>query len=230
MPGDDRDVRKKITPPVGVRAQTAQPESFEDETPVEGDPVSQINTRARSAAHNSRQAVNKIGVLDAKLEGYQRQVDTYFGLDQAEHKRIYAQLDSQSQKLDDVRSDVGDLKTDIGDLKGDVGEVKGALETLNKTITMQLEVHATKKIEEAKIESAKQIESAKIESARQIEGAKIESAKEIATVEVEQRQAIATIEDKVETAKFERKARYKKLTIVGSIITLLGTLIYALLR
>jgi seryl-tRNA synthetase len=223
MPGDDRDVRKKITPPAGVRAQTAGEFSDPDETPVEGDPVAQINTRARNAAHNSKQAVTKLVVLDAKVDGYQRQVDTYFEIDQAEHKRIYAQLDSQSEKLDGVRSD-------IGDLKGDVGEVKGALETLNKTITMQLEVHATQKIEDAKIESARRIESAKIESAKQIEGAKIESAKEIATVEVEQRRELATIEDKVETAKFERKARYKKLTIIGSIITLLGTLLYALLR
>lgn len=227
---DDRDVRKKATPPAGVRAQTAQPESFEDETPVEGDPVSQINTRARSAAHNSRQAVNKIALLDSKVDGYQRQVDTYFAIDQADHKRLYGQLDSQSEKLDGVRSEIADVRTDMGDLKGAVGEVKGALETLNTTLTKQFEVQTAKQIEDAKIESAKRIESAKIESAKQIEGAKIESAKELADVVVEQRRELATIEDKADTAKFERKVRYKKLAIIGSIITLLGTLAYALLR
>lgn len=217
MPGpEDRDIRRPKTPPAGVRAQTAQPESFEDETPIDGDPVSQINTRARNAAHNSKQAVTRIAVLDAKVDGYQRQVDTYFELDQQDHKRIYQQLDATIDTLNTIQ-------TSIADIRGDVGEAVGAVRTLTATIQEKAKVDTAREIAKAEVDAKAAIVKVEIEQAQAESDVAIEQKREIVKAEIEHKRELATIEDRVDTARFRRKRSYKILTIIGAIISAIVT-------
>src|SRR5690606_36490018 len=97
---DDRDVRKPLTPRPSVRVQTAQPESFEDETPVYGDPVQQINARARMAAHASRDAAATSKAAFAKIDDIRREVQRYVERDMADHDRLFKKYDRLDEKIE----------------------------------------------------------------------------------------------------------------------------------
>ena len=70
---DDRDRRRIITPPKGVRAQTADPVSWEDEhTPVEATPIVQLAWRSKRHSERLKALGEHVGDLretSGKIEG-----------------------------------------------------------------------------------------------------------------------------------------------------------------
>jgi chromosome segregation ATPase len=238
---DDRDVRKPKTPPAGIRAQTAGEPDFvsEEMTPVEGDPVSQINTRARNAAHNSRQAVVRLVETNAKLDGYQAKVETYM----KDHDRIYDRLRAQDLQLLGISNSVSNLNdtviglgTTVGDLKGAFGAASEQLEQLNAHLQHERELQQQRELAEAEIEKKEALDAAEIkkqEALAQTEIKKTETVSaltvdaktKIATLEVHSKEEISHIEDQADAKKHERRMAYKTRAIQGGIITAVVALI-----
>src|SRR5574338_422897 len=110
---DDRDKLRTITPPAGVRAQTARPlaESFDEDTPIDGDPVSQLQTRAKNAANNSRAAFGAIAEL-------RREVRANNDRDIRDHEIMMTSSDRIMVKVEELSSHVGDIREPMGEVRG----------------------------------------------------------------------------------------------------------------
>ena len=205
---DDRDKIRTITPPAGVRAQTARPlaESFDEETPVEGDPVSQINTRAKNAANNSRAAFGAVAEL-------RREVRANNDRDIRDHEVMTTSMDRIMNKVDE-------LGTHVGDIRESMGEVRGKLHIL----VNELAADRAERAESAKI---KAVTEAEIKKAAAVADAEIKKAEAVADAEIKKAEAVAEIDETKEEAK-HRRAR--NLKILGAILTAISVLITMLTK
>lgn len=132
---DDRDVRRPKTPPVDVRAQTAQPIidaefDADDLTPVEGDPATQTNRRATQAAGSSRAALVAVRQVQATQKILGEQVKAYAEADKADHKEMKADIA-------EIKADVRVVSGHVGDIREEVGHMSGKLEVLAQTLQLE---------------------------------------------------------------------------------------------
>lgn len=152
---DDRDklVRKHPTPVAGVRSGT-QNDDFEQEaeTPVDGDPVTQINTRAKNAAANAKGAFAAIREVRTELRDAVKR-------DEEDHKRI-------SNSMEKIEGKVDTLSSQMGGVRERVGEMTGHMATLIAQAKATIELDTAKKKEEiedtAHIRKTKRELSAKV--------------------------------------------------------------------
>lgn len=117
MPDDKkRDILRPLTPPPGVRAQTAGSiqEAFEEEmTPVEGDTVTQIRKRSEQSAANSKGAYAAIREVRREMNDSINRVDG---------------------KVDSLTKTVGDMREDLGEVLGAVRTLAITAETSAKAL------------------------------------------------------------------------------------------------
>lgn len=205
MAPNDRDKLKHVTPPAGVRAQTARPvnESFEEETPVDGDPVTQINTRARNAAASSKAAFGAIGELRRELRA---SVDR----DVRDHQSMGASISLINTKVDTLNEHVGDLRESMG-------EVRGTLHILVNT----LEAERVAREDSARL---KAITEAEIKKADALADAEIKKAEAVAEINVDAAEKLAELDETKDRAKHKRKIGLKVLAAFLTLLGLLGTL------
>lgn len=210
MPPEDRDRLKVKTPPAGVRAQTARPESFEEDTPVEGDPISQMTTRAKNAANNSRAAFGAIGDL-------RRQLTAAVERDVADHDRLYDSVNRVDRKVDEIGSVQKELLRDMGELRENVGETRGIMQQL----VTQLEADREERMEAAKARAIIELEEKKAE----LEVKKVGALSEI---KVEETAKVTQIADEADSRKVRRKRSLKVIGGAIAVITALSTVLGAL--
>jgi len=219
---DDRDVRKPKTPPAGIRAQTAGEQTWEgDETPVDGDPVSQINTRARNAAANSRQAVTKLVETNSKIDRYQATVETYM----KDHERIYDRLKAQDNQLSNIHGSVNmlggavtDLSSTVGTLKGSMASASEQLQTLSEHLEREYQLRQQEKLAETEIAKEAALAQTEITKEEALAKIGINAKHEITSIEVKQKREFAHIDDSLDAKKAARRLRLKTKAIQASII------------
>lgn len=110
--------RKAKTPPVGVRASSSsEAEQWPDEenTGV-GDPLQQLNARAKNAANVSKAAFGAISEL-------RRQHKAAVEQDKKDHERIYTSMDG-------VKSKVGKLEDQVEKIDNKVEKIDGKVDSL----------------------------------------------------------------------------------------------------
>lgn len=126
---DDRDV---LVPK--HRAASQPGEGFDDDTPIGGDVLTRTESRARSAARNSKDAVALISKAEERLRA---EIRSYAETDQADHremKGILAKQDlvlrDQDEKLDAHNLKLDTMNSHVSDLREGYGKVAGTLDVL----------------------------------------------------------------------------------------------------
>jgi hypothetical protein len=198
-PKDDRDTRKPLTPPAGVRAITAKPEPeiFEETTDVGGDPIHQASARAKNAANASRAAFAAIGDLRRDVRDYNRR-------DQEDHERIYTTLTGISDRVDAQGGRIDNVSDRIGHMEGQLGNVSGQLEVLTTVI---------------KEDRAARNEHQKI---RLVAETEIETAEAKAQIDVEAAAAKAQIDETAKYKQFRRRLVLKLAAIITPVVAALA--------
>lgn len=162
---EDRDKLKRSTPHAGVRAQTAQPiaavqtayESFEDETPIEGDPVTQINARAKNAAASARGAYSAIREVRKEL---QVAVDR----DIADHRVMTASMSQINAKVDTLQDHLADVRENMGGVIGKLDGIWDSLVEERRARVKSAELRTVAAIEIEKHEAIVEIDDGKAEA------------------------------------------------------------------
>lgn len=167
---DDRDKLNRSTPPPHVAEQIAaplekrdragtNPDSFEDETPVFGDPVQQINKRAQAAAGAARGAWGAIREVRAEVKESHRQLN---------------------ERVDRVTDRMTEMSDTIGDIRGTVGEISGQMRFLvdHHRATQKVVEETTIVKVKTETEVAAEQKKADIEITAEVQKAAIEEAKE----------------------------------------------------
>lgn len=213
----DRDHRRPLTPPAGVRAQTASPESeFEGETPVEGDAVTQINNRAGRAAASSKAAFGAIGELRRELRA---SVDR----DVRDHQAMMTSSGKIETRVDEIGRHVGDLRESVGEMKGEVKGTKEMLQVLVDQLEQERQARADsarlRAVTEAEIKRADAVAEAEIKRASAVADAEIKKASKVAEIEVDKTAKVAAIEDDVDATKHKRARNMKIVAAIATVVT-----------
>lgn len=219
---DDRDFRRPKTPPAGVRAQTARPleeriprippppslppattepyEDFDDLTPVDGDVLQQLQTRARNASANARGAFHATRELRGELA---RAVER----DMKDHETMVRAIERVDGKVDRAIEHVADVRADVS----------GVVNRLD-VIMRSMEDERRARIETDKARELAQLEIAKT---KELAEAEVKKVTEITKVKVTETQQIAAVDETKASAEHRRKIRYRIVVALLSAFTLL---------
>lgn len=229
----DRDKLSPITPPASVRAQTARPNEFADDdlTPVEGDPVTQMNKRAGQAASSSRAAFAMIRELRTELRQVNERDVRDHNLMMGTSGKIEARVTEIGAHVEHLREDMNDVRGklgDVADLRESVGEVRGTLHVLVNQIEADRKEREVERREAAERERMRMAVEAKareaeIEVKKTVEITEIEVKKTAAVsdIKVEETAKVTKLADEADEKKTSRKI---KLKIVGAVVAVLGVL------
>lgn len=205
MSGDDRDKLTPKTPPPAVAEQLARraDSQFGEEelTPVFGDPVTQINKRAKDAAGAARGAFAAIREVRKEMNDA--------------HRAMNDRSDKLADKIDAVQGEVSDLK-------GKMGEVSGKMTMLIDAHKEQARIHGDVLVMRAKAETDLETHERKTElevfAAREKTDLEITAAREKTDLEISAAREKTELEERKEAAKHRRAKVMWALGILGAVI------------